>query len=359
MTARRSAGKVSAPAPGKPASGSAPDGSAETAALPRPAHSTGSATPPPRPSPRRAGLVPTDVADALSSALAKAAKAIRDNEPGSRRGSAMEHVHQMRVATRRIRAYLKAARPALHPEAADALRADLAGLAMALGQVRDLDVMIDRMHSEATALGDPDTVALKRLIGQLDGDRRRARSALIAELDKPEFTGMLADLDRAAADPPVADPWADLSQLAGLEWDRLARRRAKLMTNFGDSPPDDDLHALRILGKRARYGAELLAAGGGRTAGGEAGAAAVKRFLVALAELQEVLGDHQDASVLEDRLREMVGAQSADPKAPTDAAAALAAGRVIEGCRRRRLEARAAFPGTWEAVGKAAEHAFG
>lgn len=324
----------------------------------------GGSTPPPRPSPRRIGLVPTDVADALSSVLATATTAIRDNEPGSRQGSAIEHVHQMRVATRRIRAYLKAARPALDPGSADSLRADLAGLAGALGQVRDLDVMIDRMHSEATALGEPDTAALERLIGQLDRERKRARRALIAELDRPDFTTMLAELERAAADPPVADPWADLAELARREWRRLARGRAKMVAKYADSAPDHDLHALRILGKRARYSAELLTASGksGGAAGGngKVGQPAVKRFLAALADLQEILGNHQDATVLEDRLRATVSAQSTDRRAAgADTAAALAAGRVIEGCRRRRLEARAAYPGAWEAVAAAAEHAFG
>ncbi|MGI8416477.1 MAG: CHAD domain-containing protein, partial [Nakamurella sp.] len=141
--------------------------------------------------------------------------AIRDNEPGSRHGGDIEHVHQMRVATRRIRAYLRAAKPALDSGAALRLRSDLAGLAGALGQVRDLDVMMDRMHSEAAALGEPDTAALERLIAALDTDRRAARATLIAELDKPGFAAMLAELDAAIADPPVADPWADLRQLAG------------------------------------------------------------------------------------------------------------------------------------------------
>ncbi len=306
-------------------------------------------------------MLPTDIAEALSSVLSASTAAIRDNEPGSRRGGDIEHVHQMRVATRRIRAYLRAARPALDSDVALGLRSDLAGLADALGKVRDLDVMMDRMHGEATALGEPDTAALEGLIAVLDTDRRAARAALIAELDKPGFAAMLAELDAAIADPPVADPWADLRQLAGLEWDRLARARAKQVSAFGDEPPDDVLHALRIRGKRARYSAELLT---GRAGRGPSTTAAVKRFLLALAEFQEVLGSHQDACVLEDQLREMVAAagsvsNNAADKAANNAAAAVAAGRVIEGCRRRRADARLAYPAAWAAVAKAAAKAFG
>lgn len=295
---------------------------------------------PPRPAPRRPGLIPTEIADALSTVLGKATQAIRANEAGSRQGGDIEHVHQMRVATRRVRAYLKAARPALDPAAADGLRVDLADLARALGEVRDLDVMIHRMHDEAAALGEPDTAALEALIGSLDTERNGARRALVAQLDDPDYQGLLAELDAAVARPPVSDPWADLAALGADEFDRLARSQRRLTRRYGQDPPDDDLHALRILGKRARYTAEL-----------QAKSKPMTEFLQALAHFQEVLGDHQDASVLEDQLRAMIAA-SGDP------AAAIAAGRVIEGGRRRKLAARAAYPAAWAAAADAARAAY-
>ena len=295
---------------------------------------------PPRPAPRRPGLIPTEIADALSTVLGKATQAIRANEAGSRRGGDIENVHQMRVATRRIRAYLKAARPALDLEAADGLRIDLADLARALGQVRDLDVMIAALHAQAAALGEPDTSALESLIGSLDGDRTQARRALIAALDDPDYRSMLDELDRAVTRPPVANPWADLGALGAAEFDGLAKGQRKLVIKFGDDPPDDDLHALRILGKRARYAAEL-----------QPKTPEMTTFLQALAQFQEILGDHQDASVLEDQLRLMVSAGA-------DSAAAVAAGRVIESGRRRKLAARAAYPAAWAAVHTAAQAAY-
>ncbi len=295
---------------------------------------------PPRPAPRRPGLIPTDIADAISAVVGKATKAIRENEAGSRHGGEIENVHQMRVATRRIRAYLKAAKPALDPDAADGLRVDLSDLAQALGVVRDLDVMIEQLHSEAAALGEPDTAALEGLIGSLDSERSAARSRLIAQLDEPTYEALLGELDETIQKPPVANPWADLKELGASEFGKLAKAHRKLVKQFGDDPPDDDLHALRILGKRARYTAEL-----------QAKSKETSEFLDALAGLQEVLGNHQDASVLEDQLRSMVAA-SGDPTA------AIAAGRVIEGGRRRKVAARKAFPAAWKAVQKAAEVAY-
>ena len=295
---------------------------------------------PPKPAPRRPGLIPTAIADALSGVLGKATSAIKAHEAGSRVGGDIENVHQMRVATRRIRAYLKAAQPALDQAVASGLRADLSALAGALGAVRDLDVMIERLHAEATALGDPDAAALEVLVVALDDERRLARAALVEQLELPGYQKLLAELEATARTPPVTDPWADLAALGAAEFGKLAKGQRRLDRSFGGNPPDDDLHALRILGKRARYAAEL-----------QPKSPAITVFLAALAGFQEVLGDHQDASVLEDQLRAMIATSG-------DAAAAIAVGRIIQTGRDRKRAARKAYPAAWAAVVKAARTAY-
>ena len=295
---------------------------------------------PPRPAPRRPGLIPTDIADTIGPVLGKAIADIKAHEDGSRRGGDIEDVHKMRVATRRVRAYLKAARPALDRIATDRIRADVRELAGTLGVIRDNDVMIHRLHVEAGLLGDPDTGALEHLITRLDTERVAARDQLVSELDDPSYGQLLTELEEAAEQPPVADPWADLKELAAQEWWTLERAHRKLHKTFGKNPPNDELHELRIYGKRARYAAELL--GGKGSIGG---------FLEALAAFQEVLGDHQDACVLEDRLRQLVD-DSQDPRA------GIAAGRVIQGCHERRNAARAAYPGAWKQAETAGRKAF-
>lgn len=340
------------PAPLKPTDGIGPVDGVPPPADTLPADADAIA--PPRPAPRRPGLIPTDIADTIRPVLGKAVADIRAHEEGSRRGGDIENVHKMRVATRRIRAYLKAARPALDRVAVDRLRDDVRELAGTLGVLRDHDVMIDRLHTEASRLGEPDTAALKQLIARLDADRVVARRRLVAELDDPAYAALLTELDDAVATPPVADPWADLVALAAAEWRVLVKQQRRLQRRFGDDPPNDDLHDLRIYGKRARYAAELLPS--------EPKTAA---FLGALAEFQEVLGDHQDACVLEDQLRELLGggaSAGAPPKGGADvdlAAAGIAAGRVIQGCRERRVTARADYPGAWKKVKAAGDAAFG
>ncbi len=295
---------------------------------------------PPRPAPRRPGLIPTDIADTIGPVLGKAIADIRAHEDGSRRGGDIEDVHKMRVATRRLRAYLKAARPALDRTATDRLREDVKELAGTLGVIRDHDVMIQQLHREAAKLGDPDTGALEHLITRLDRERIAGRDQLITELDDPSYAALLTELQDAAQQPPVADPWADLHELAAGEWLTLEKAHRKLHRRYGNDPPGDDLHELRIYGKRARYAAELLHEKG-----------SVAAFLDALAELQEVLGNHQDACVLEDRLRELVDESR-------DAHAGIAAGRVIQGCHERREVARAAYPAAWKKAAAAGARAF-
>ena len=64
--------------------------------------------------------------------------------------------------------------------------------------------------------------------------------------------------------------------------------------------PDSALHRMRIQGKRARYAAELR-----RRPRVRRTAQSARRFIEAARELQDVLGDHQDAVVAVRRLREL------------------------------------------------------
>jgi CHAD domain-containing protein len=107
------------------------------------------------------------------------------------------------------------------------------------------------------------------------------------------------------------------------------------MAELGPDPADNALHDARKTTKRARYAAELAERARGRKA---------TRFIAATKLLQDVLGDHQDASVAERTIRELAKG------APSEAA--FAAGMVAERQRERRRVARAAYPRAWKAVRK-------
>jgi CHAD domain-containing protein len=248
---------------------------------------------------------------------------ILGHDPGTRVGDEPEDLHDLRVAVRRLRALLRAADALLVPEWAKPLRDELKWLGAELGPARDLDVLIGYLRGEAAAL-DGDEKAFAEVLKRLEGERAAARERLLAALDSERYRDLLAALDAAARAPQARALDAPLDDLAAREF----RRLAKAMQGLGDRPSDDDLHGVRIKGKRARYAAELV--GGKRAA----------RFVRRAKTFQDVVGEHQDAVVAEDRLRALVA-----DLVSTDAV--LAAGRVVERQRQRREQARDALPKAW------------
>jgi CHAD domain-containing protein len=111
---------------------------------------------------------------------------------------------------------------------------------------------------------------------------------------------------------------------------RPYRKLSKAARALGDDPPDDDLHALRIHGKRLRYAAELAAPVGGKP---------VRNLIKATKELQDVLGEHQDAVVAEQEVRRLLS----ELDDPVDADVVFAAGRLVERKRDRRADCRASW----------------
>ncbi|MGZ8687693.1 MAG: CHAD domain-containing protein, partial [Gaiellaceae bacterium] len=77
-------------------------------------------------------------------------------DPGVRLGVDPEDVHDMRVAVRRLRAMLRAARELLAPEWSEPLRAELRWLGGALGPLRDADVFGEYLREETPGLDDRD-----------------------------------------------------------------------------------------------------------------------------------------------------------------------------------------------------------
>src|SRR5215212_10108639 len=74
------------------------------------------------------------------------------HEPGVRLGEDPEELHDMRVATRRLRAALKLYKEVL-PKRAERYERDLRHFAGSLGEVRDLDVHLERLAGEASRDG--------------------------------------------------------------------------------------------------------------------------------------------------------------------------------------------------------------
>ena len=232
----------------------------------------------------------------------------------------------MRVATRRLRSTLKIYGPLLDPEWADDLRARLQGVASALGEVRDLDVQLEALEDDADTLGEQE--ALAPLDAHLHDRRAANRTGLLSALDSRDYVELLEQLVADARAPRVLDP----QQPAGEALAPLVRKAWRKVSKGVDERIP--LHEVRIKVKRLRYAAEAAVPAFGKAAA---------RLAEAAADVQGLLGDHQDAVVAEDTARAFLAAHP-DAPPPTVFALGLLAGLSRE--RRRELEAE--WPDVWD-----------
>jgi CHAD domain-containing protein len=270
---------------------------------------------------------------ALAVALDSDYRALLAHDPGTRRGDDPEDLHQLRVATRRLRAFLRAARPLVDSEWATSLRAELGWLGGHLGPARDLDVMLGRLRAEVETLGS-DGKAASSLLAALDEERAAAYRDVADVLGDDRYFELLDRLE-AAAEPPLTGDETSLTAI----FHREAKRMRRTFSALGENPEDDALHASRIAVKRARYAADLAAHELGRPG---------ERFVVVAKQLQDILGDHQDAVVSQARIRAWA------TSAPESR---FVAGRLVQLERDRMASARAAWPDTWQRLDLAARRA--
>lgn len=283
---------------------------------------------------RRDVPVGTPAVEALGMAFEEQYRQLLAHDPGTRRGDDPEDLHQLRVATRRLRAFLRCARRLVDADWAESLRAELGWLGGALGPARDLDVMLERLRTEAASLG-AESAAARGLLEELEAERAQAYTAVVAALETERYATLLDRLEAAVA-PPLSGDTTTLAKI----WHREVKRMRRTFDALGDDPADDDLHASRIAVKRARYAAELAAH--------ELGAPG-RAFVARAKGLQDVLGEHQDAVVAEERIRAWAESGSV--------AEQVAAGRLVQLERARRAAAREAWPEAWRRLDKAARKA--
>jgi CHAD domain-containing protein len=289
---------------------------------------------PPEVAPRPLPPAPT-AADVVTNALAVSVAAVLRRDPGIRLGGGdPEDVHQARVGTRRLRSNLRTFRPLVEAEWADGLRAELGWLGTELGAVRDGEVLLERLQSHAGRLPQGDRRLGLALAGRLEGSIEDARKALLAALRSQRYVDLLERLVAAANQPRLTEaaqlPAAEvLPELARKPW----RQLRNAVRALSEDPPDEELHAIRIRAKRARYAAEAVAPAAGRAAG---------RFARAAARLQTVLGEHQDSVVAREWLRSHAGSGRR----------AFVAGEMAALELTLAEQSRAAWPPAWRKLDK-------
>ena len=234
-------------------------------------------------------------------------------EKGAAKGEDIEALHDMRVATRRMRAALKIFEPYFDEDALRPFARNLRRTGRALGQVRDLDVLLDKLQRYTASLPEAERAGLERLRLAWEAQRAAARRAMLAFLEsnryrqfKRDFEAFLTTAD-AGARPLVRNQpqrvlvchvaastvWLDFESIRAYEW-------------VLDRPSLEMLHQLRIEIKGLRYLLEYLR----EVLGHE-----VAPVIAELVQTQDLLGDLHDADVAVHLLSDFLTQQTGLPEA--------------------------------------------
>jgi CHAD domain-containing protein len=238
-------------------------------------------------------------------------------------------VHQMRVATRRLRSVLAAYRPLFDRTVTEPLRDELRWLGAVLGEARDAEVLHARLRAAVDA--EPDDLLLGPVVARIDTDLlgryREAHARILEALDGDRYLALLVALDGVVA----TGGRKTIPRGVRRTWRRV-RAAASAVEAAPPERRDEALHDVRKAAKRARYAAEAARPALGRPA---------KRYASRMKDVQGLLGDQHDTVVAREVLRAM-GAQ-----AFLAGENGFSYGRLHAGEERRGAELRELYPRAW------------
>ena len=119
-------------------------------------------------------------ADAAAKIVAVRAREVADHSHDVLDATDIERVHDMRVATRRLRAALEIFEPCFPAEQLDESLREVKAIADALGERRDADVTIAALERFAHGLAAPDRPGVATLIDQIRIEQAEANAELEA-----------------------------------------------------------------------------------------------------------------------------------------------------------------------------------
>jgi CHAD domain-containing protein len=145
--------------------------------------------------------------EAAASTVAVRAQELFDHAEGVLDTSEIERVHDMRVATRRLRAVLEIYEPCFSRKALRDVLVDVKGLADALGERRDPDVHLAQLEEFATAVKEADRPGVEVFAERVRAEQgvgNEVLSAALVRIQETDLRGRLGAL--AASASPEHDP---------------------------------------------------------------------------------------------------------------------------------------------------------
>jgi CHAD domain-containing protein len=217
--------------------------------------------------------------------LAAQCDVLASNDVGLRTGAPV--VHKTRVAARRLRSTLRVFGGVIDPGPAEELNNELAWYAGVLGEVRDREVLNNRLTTLIAELpadqvrGPVEAQITKILATEKDNATQRLNEAMRT----PRYEHLMQLLRGWKTAPPFTDA-ADGDDKTAVSYVKRAKRKADKRLREADGDVER-LHQARKAAKRLRYAAELVEPADNKMRGIARGAE----------EMQILLGEHQDAVV--------------------------------------------------------------
>ena len=217
--------------------------------------------------------------------LAAQCDVLASNDVGLRTGAPV--VHKTRVAARRLRSTLRVFGDVIDPGPAEELNNELAWYAGVLGEVRDREVLSDRLTTLIAELpadqvrGPVEAEITKILATEKDNATQRLNQAMRT----PRYEHLMQLLRGWKTAPPLTDA-ADGDDKTAVSYVKRARRKAGKRLREADGDVER-LHQARKAAKRLRYAAELV----------EPADKKMRSIARDAEEMQILLGAHQDAVV--------------------------------------------------------------
>jgi CHAD domain-containing protein len=232
------------------------------------------------------------LANHLSALVEQRLAQLRESLKASRRERSVEAVHDLRVASRRLRAFGVTFDSVLGNKLRSRLEKDLKRVTNVVGALRDLDVQVGLLEEHVA--GSPDELeraALEHLLEQLEGPRAAVAAKAERRLRELDMSELSRRVRRAAR--------RVMAELLSVEGQRDYARTLleRLVADASEQVPPEHgiedperLHRLRIDCKEIRYALELLE---------PVLSANFQSLRERATMLQDLLGEYHDLTTLE------------------------------------------------------------
>ena len=271
-------------------------------------------------------------------------RTLEANIDGTRRNVDSEHLHDLRVATRRTRSALSQIKAVFPPEVVERFKQGFAWIGQVTGPTRDMDVYLLALDDYKGSLPPMLRDALEPLRSFLESHHAREQKALSRKLASPNFRKLIKEwrtfLEAPAPGHAVAANAArPVREVADERIWKMYRRVLKEGRAIGDTSPAEDLHELRKSCKKLRYLLEYFQS----LYPFKQARALVKVIKVLL----DNLGNFQDLEVQAHSLRHLAEQVAEEDGIGPDTL--LAMGALIGGLAERQQDARDHFARTFAA----------